>query len=83
MFEYFTFFNLKYLLFELCIWIYNTDKRTDRCLVQRFHNMKNQFWAVGCGLGWTVKKRVWADYSVDSIKRTVLKILFTDSKQYF
>ena len=24
--------------------------------------MKNQFWAVGCGLGWTVKKRVWADY---------------------
>jgi hypothetical protein len=24
--------------------------------------MKNQFWAVGCGLGWTVKKKVWADY---------------------
>ena len=23
--------------------------------VPRFHNMKNQFWAVGCGLGWTVK----------------------------
>ena len=24
-------------------------------LVPRFHNMKIQFWAVGCGLGWTVK----------------------------
>ena len=24
--------------------------------------MKNQFWAVGCGLDWTVKKRGWADY---------------------
>jgi hypothetical protein len=24
--------------------------------------MKNQFWAVGCGLGWTVKKKVCADY---------------------
>jgi hypothetical protein len=24
--------------------------------------MKNQFWAGGCGLGWTVKKKVWADY---------------------
>ena len=26
------------------------------------YNMKNQFWAVGCRLGWTVKKKVWADY---------------------
>jgi hypothetical protein len=24
--------------------------------------MKNQFWALGCGLGCTVKKKVWADY---------------------
>ena len=24
--------------------------------------MKNQFWAVGCGLGWTVKKKVWTNY---------------------
>ena len=28
-------------------WAFLTDKRT----VARFHNMKNQFWAVGCGLG--------------------------------
>ena len=34
----------------------------NRCLVLRFHNMKNQFWAVGFGLGWTVKKRVLVDY---------------------
>jgi hypothetical protein len=26
------------------------------------YDMKNQFWAVGCGLGWKVKKKVWADY---------------------
>ena len=24
--------------------------------------MKNRFWAVGCGLGWAVSKKVWADY---------------------
>jgi hypothetical protein len=24
--------------------------------------MKNQFRALGCGLGWTVEKKVWADY---------------------
>ena len=24
--------------------------------------MKNQLWAVGCGLGWPVGKQVWADY---------------------
>ena len=31
-----------------------------------FYNMKNQFWAVGCRLGWTVKKkglgRLWATF---------------------
>ena len=31
-------------------------------LVPRFHRIENQFWAVGCGLGWNVGKRVWADY---------------------
>ena len=34
-----------------------TDKRTDASW-----DMKNQFWAVGSGLGWTVKKKVWAHY---------------------
>ena len=27
-----------------------------------FYDMKNRFWAVGCGLGWAVGKTVWADY---------------------
>ena len=27
-----------------------------------FYDMKNRFWAVGCGLGWAVGKKVWADY---------------------
>ena len=27
-------------------------------MVPRFHNMQNQFCAVGCGVGWTMKKGV-------------------------
>ena len=27
-----------------------------------FYDMKNRFWAVGCGLGWAVVKKVWDDY---------------------
>ena len=27
-----------------------------------FYDMKNRFWADGCGLGWAVGKKVWADY---------------------
>ena len=30
--------------------------------MRHIYDMKNQFWAVGCVLGWTVKKKVWADY---------------------
>ena len=30
-------------------------REENRCLVPRFHDMKTQFWAVGSGLGWTVK----------------------------
>ena len=37
-------------------------RKENRRVVPRFHIMKNQFWAVGCGLSWTVGKRVWADY---------------------
>jgi hypothetical protein len=35
--------------------------------------MKNQLWAVGCGLGWTVKKKVWADY--EQLLREVLSTI--------
>ena len=34
----------------------------DRCVLENFYNMKNQFWTVCSGLGWTVKKKGWADY---------------------
>ena len=27
-----------------------------------FYKMEMKIWAVGCGLGWTVLKKVWADY---------------------
>ena len=31
--------------------------------MEHIYNMKNQFWAVGCGLGWTMKKKMFlADY---------------------
>ena len=37
-------------------------RQENRRLVGHFYDMKNQSWAVGCGLGWAVGKKVWADY---------------------
>ena len=34
-----------------------TDKKTDASWDIFMICMKNKFWAVGCGLGWTVKKK--------------------------
>ena len=33
-------------------WSTQQHRQENRCLVPKFHNMKNQFWAVGC---WSVK----------------------------
>ena len=30
-------------------------RQENRRLVGHFYDMKNQFWAVGCGLGWAVE----------------------------
>ena len=30
-------------------------REEDRGLVGHFYDMKNRFWAVGCGLGWAVE----------------------------
>ena len=40
----------------------STHRQENRRLVGHFYDMKNRFWAVGCGLGWAVGKKVWADY---------------------
>ena len=40
------------------------------------YNMKNQFWAVGCGLGWTVKKKVWAKEYIERRHGEPFKFLF-------
>ena len=32
-------------------------------------NMKNQFWVVGCGLGWTVKKKGLGQLSATFVAR--------------
>ena len=37
-------------------------RQENRHLVGHFYDMRNRFWAVGCGLGWAVGKKVWADY---------------------
>ena len=37
-------------------------RQENRRLVGHFYDMKNRLWAVGCGLGWAVGKKVWADY---------------------
>merc|ERR1712008_641546 len=34
----------------------------ERCLDRVFYKTEIKIWAVGCGLGWTVLKKVWADY---------------------
>ena len=34
--------------------VLGTDKRTDAWW-DIFYDMKNRFWAVGCGLGWAVE----------------------------
>ena len=34
----------------------------ERRLEWVFYKMEMKIWAVGCGLGWTVLKKVWADY---------------------
>jgi hypothetical protein len=41
----------KLLIFEN--WI--NHRQENRHLVGHFYDMKNQFWAVGCGLGWAVE----------------------------
>ena len=42
--------------------------------------MESQFWAVGCGLGWLVGKKVWADY--EQLLRPVFS-LFRGQKFFF
>ena len=32
-----------------------THRQENRRLVGHFYDMKNRFWAVGCGLGWAVE----------------------------
>ena len=50
-------------------------REENRCLVQRFHNMKNQFWAVVRAGLWN--KKVWADY--DQLLRPIF-YAFMDKK---
>ena len=44
------------------IWQGDIPRAIDRGLQWIFHKTEMKIWAVGCGLGWTVLKKVWADY---------------------
>ena len=40
-----------------------------------------KIWAVGCGLGWTVLKKVWADY--EQLLREVFSTFCGQQKKHF
>ena len=46
-------------------------RQENRRLVGHFYDMKNRFWAVGCGLGCAVLKKVWADYFCGQKKKKI------------
>ena len=45
------------LAIKLCI-----PRAIERGLHWIFYKTEMKIWAVGCGLGWPVLKKVWADY---------------------
>jgi hypothetical protein len=49
--------------------------------VGHFYDMKNRFWAVGCGLGWAVEQKVWADY--EQLLREVFSTFCGQKKKKF
>ena len=61
-------------------WQPRTHRHENRRLVGHFYDMKNQFWAVGCGLGWAVEKMVCADY--EQLSREVFST-FCGQKNFF
>ena len=44
-----------------------------------FYKTEMKIWAVGCGLGWTVLKKVWADY--EQLLREVISTFCGQKKQ--
>ena len=54
-------------------------RQENRRMVGHFYDMKRRFWAVGCGLGWSVVKKVWADY--EQLLREVFST-FCGQKKY-
>ena len=48
----------------------NTDKETDESWDTDIYNMIYEQSILGCGLGWTVKKKLWAHY--EQLLRPVL-----------
>ena len=42
--------------------LHTNPRAIERGLQWIFYKTEMKIWAVGCGLGWTVLKKVWADY---------------------
>ena len=61
--------------------MYLNHRQENRRLVGHFYDMKNRFWAVGCGLSWAVGKKVWADY--EQLLREVFSTFCGQKKKKF
>ena len=50
-----TYFKFEFKVMILYKLLTNFHRQENRRLVGHFYDMKNRFWAVGCGLGWAVE----------------------------
>ena len=58
-----------------------TPRAIERGLHWIFYKTEMKIWAVGCGLGWTVLKKVWADY--EQLLREVFSTFCGQKKKNF
>ena len=69
---------------EMC-WLITSNGLSPRPIERRldwvFYKTELKIWAVGCGLGWTVLKKVWADY--EQLLREVISTFCGQKKKFF
>ena len=59
----------------------NAPRPIERRLDWVFYKTEMKIWAVGCGMGWTVLKKVWADY--EQLLREVFSTFCGQKKNFF
>ena len=76
------FFNVEQLTsFHEGGWGACGPRAIERGLHWIFYKTEMKNWAVGCGLGWTVLKKVWADY--EQLLREVISTFCGQKKKKF